>query len=227
MSSTNSKIQDLSVEKIVENLKAAGMPPDFGEDNSRLLIKTLKTLAQGEPIASSGVERISDELGISVEKADEFLRQITERDSDDNIIGLMGLSLNPEWPHRFNINGNSLRTWCAWDTLFLPTLVDAPVVVESESPVRGTTVRLTVTPNGVVNSSPEGAVVSIAIIDPALDDVSSMEAIWGNFCHQVFFFPTKQEAEEWSKEKNNIAILSVNEGYELGRLVFSQLRHYV
>ena len=68
MSSTNSKIQDLSVEKIVENLKAAGMPPDFGEDNSRLLIKTLKTLAQGEPIASSGVERISDELGISCRK---------------------------------------------------------------------------------------------------------------------------------------------------------------
>ena len=104
--------------------------------------------------------------------------------------------------------------------------MDARVVVESESPVSGTTVRLTVTPNRVESSYPEGAVVSIAMIDTEVHDVSSVEAIWGNFCHQVYFFPSREEADEWAAEKNNIAILSVDDAYELGRLAFSSLRRY-
>ena len=215
-----------NVEDIAKNLKAAGIPPDFGVDNSRLLIKMWRTLAQGRPVTRTEIVQISEELGILFEQAEQFLRQVTERDSDDNIIGLVGLSLNQDWPHRFNVNGNSLRTWCAWDALFLPPMLGQGVVVESESPVSGTTVRLTVTPEGVTSANPEGAVVTIATFDPEVQELSSVEAIWGNFCHQVYFFATKGEAQEWAKEKSNIAILSVDEGYELGRLAFSELRKF-
>ncbi len=227
MSTFKSKSQNLSVEQISRNLNAAGIPPEFGEDNSRLLVKAWRTLAKGQPLTNSDIELISDEVGIAYEKADEFLRQVTERGSDDNIIGLMGLSLNQEWAHRVNIKGKSLRTWCAWDTLFLPAMLDASVVVESESPVSGVTVRLIVTPEGVESSTPEGAVVSIATIDPEIHDVSSVEAIWSNFCHQVYFFSTREEADEWALGKSNIAILTVEEAYELGRLAFSALRQFV
>ncbi len=226
MSNIGSKNQSLSVEEIAENLNAAGIPPEFGKDNSRILIKMLRALAQGRPVTETEVVKICDELGIPFEMADEFLRQVTERDYDDNIIGAIGLSLNQDWAHRFNVNGNSLRTWCAWDTLFLPALVDASVVVESESPISGTTVRLAVTPERVECSMPEGAVISIATIDPALHDVSSVEAIWSNFCHQVFFFPSRAEAEQWAEGKTNIAILSVYDAYELGKQAFSDLLPY-
>ena len=226
MSAINSKHQYLSVEEIAKNLKAADIPPEFGADNSRLLIKTWRILAKGQTITNGDLERISDELGIDYDQADEFLRQVSERDSNDNIIGLIGLSLNPDWAHRFSINGNSLRTWCAWDTLLLPAMLDANAVVESESPVSGRTVRLTVTPEGVEDSIPEGAVVSIATIDPEVHDVSSVEAIWSNFCHQVYFFPTREEADEWAEGNDNIAILTVEEAYELGRLAFAELRKY-
>lgn len=100
------------------------------------------------------------------------------------------------------------------------------VVVESDSPVSGTTVRLTVTPNEIRISSPEGAVVSIATIDPKIHDVSSVEAIWSNFCHQVFFFPSMDEASEWAAGKSNIQLVSVADGFEVGRLAFSELRGY-
>ncbi len=226
MSTISSKNQSLSAAEIAINLKAAGIPPDFGTDNSRLMIKMLRTLAQGRPVTRTEAVKISEELGIAYHQADEFLRQATERDSDGNIIGLFGLSLNQEWAHRFDINGNSLRTWCAWDTLFLPALVDATVVVESESPVSGTTVRLTVSPERVESSDPQAAVVSIATIDPQVHDVSSMEALWGNFFHQVYFFPSWEEADEWAAGKSNIAILTVEEAYELGRLAFSELLAY-
>ncbi len=226
MTTENTKVVNSKVEEIAKNLNAAGIPPEFGVDNSRLLIKTWRKLAQGRPVTKTDVGQISEGLGIPFEQADEFLRGATERDADDNIIGLMGLSLNPDWAHRFNINGNSFRTWCAWDTLFLPAMVDASVVVESESPVSGSTVRLEVNPDGVTSASPEGAVVSIATIDLEVHDVSSIEAIWSNFCHQVYFFPTREEADEWAEGKSNIAILTVEEAFEVGRLAFAELRKF-
>ena len=86
--------------------------------------------------------------------------------------------------------------------------------------------RLTVTPHGVTGFDPEGAVVSIATIDPEVHDVSSVEAIWGNFCHQVHYFASREEPDGWAKGKDNIAILTVEEAYELGRLAFAELRKF-
>ena len=226
MSTTSSKTQKLSVEEIAANLNAAGIPPEFGKDNSRLLIKTLRTLAQGKPVTKAETVQISEELEIPFDQADEFLRGVSERDSDDNIIGLIGLSLNQDWAHRFDVNGNSLRTWCAWDTLFLTQIIGEETMVESESPKSGTTVRLRLNKNGVEGSVPETSVVTIVNIDPDVHDVSSMEAIWGNFCHQVYFFPSRDEAEEWASGKNNIEVLTIDEAYELGRLAFSGLLQY-
>ena len=227
MTTLNSERNQLTVGEIAKNLKEAGIPPDFGPDNSRLSIKVWRTLVNGQPVTRDQIDQISAELGISGDLAHEFLSQVTERDSDENIIGLMGLSLNEDWPHRFTADGVPLRTWCAWDTLFLPAMVGKRVVVESESPVSGETVRLVVSPEKVEGSTPPDAVISIATIDPALHDVSSVEAIWSNFCHQVYFFTSRAEAEQWAEGKNNIAILSVHDAYELGKQAFSDLLTYV
>ena len=226
MNTLKSEQLSLTVTEIAKNLNEAGIPPDFGPDNSRLLIKVWRTLVNGQPVTRGQIDQISAELGISGDLAHELLRQATERDADDNIIGLLGLSLNEDWAHRFNVNGVPLRTWCAWDTLFLPAMVGKEVVVESESPVSGETVSLVVSPEKVESSTPPGAVVSIVTIDPALDDVSSVEALWGNFCHQVYFFPSRAEAEQWAEGKTNIAILSVYDAYELGKQAFSELLRY-
>ena len=226
MSTLESEQTKLTVEEIAKNLNKAGIPPDFGPDNSRLLIKVLRTLANGDPVTKEQIDQISVELGISADAAHDFLRQATERDADDNVIGLIGLSLNEAWAHRFNVDGVPLRTWCAWDTLFLTPMVGKTVVVESESPVSGEAVSLVVSPERVESSQPSGAAVSIAIIDPDVHDVSSVEAIWSNFCHQVFFFTSKAEAEQWAEGKENIAILSVHDAYELGKQAFSNLLAY-
>ena len=81
-------------------------------------------------------------------------------------------------------------------------------------------------PNRVEWSCPSEAVVSIVTIDGKSQDTGSMEAVWSNFCHQVYFFPTEQEAEEWAEDRENISILSVEEAYELGKRTFSKLLAY-
>ena len=224
MARTNAGQSTTRVIEIAKNLNTAGVPPDFGPENSRLLIQVWRALAKGQPIAKEHVDQIAMELGISSGQAEEFLRQVSERDNNDNIIGLVGLSLSDAWVHRFNVNGVSLRTWCAWDALFLPPMLKQTVTVESESPSTGNGVSVIVTPENVENSNPTGVAVSIVTVDPR--DTASVEAIWSNFCHQVYFFPSRDEAELWAEGKENIAILSVEEAYELGKLAFSKLLEF-
>jgi hypothetical protein len=50
--------------------------------------------------------------------------------------------------------------------------------------------------------------------------------VWSQFCHQVYFFATQAEAEEWAKDRENIEILSVAEAFELGELAFSSVIQY-
>jgi len=203
-----------------------GIPPDFGPDRFRLLLRVLKTLACGRPVNRHQVVQIAADLDMSPKEAHEVLAGVCERDAEGRILGSMGLSLNDQWASRFYVNGTQLRTWCAWDSLFLPPLLNRTASIVSFSPRRKKEVRVTVSPAQVEWACPKTAVVSIVNLGTRDQDTSSVEAIRSNFCHQVYFFPTEQEAEEWAEDKENISILSVEEAYELGKRTFSKLLSY-
>ncbi len=198
---------------------------NFSPDNSRLLIRVWRTLAKGRPVSGEQVDQMIADLGGNQDEAGEFLRGVSERDSSDSIVGIFGLSLN-DHPHRFTVNGASLTTWCAEDALFLPAMLDQKATVESYSPLSKEKVRLTLGPDGLEEVDPADAVVSIVTLDPSKVDTSSVEAIYGNFCEQIHFFASREEAQRWAAERENIDILSVEEGYELGKLAFSGLLAY-
>jgi alkylmercury lyase len=149
---------------------------DYGPDLSRLLVRLMRELAQGHPVPKERVDRIVADLGSDPEEAHKLLREVTERDADNNVVGIMGLSLN-DTPHRFYVNGARMSAWCAEDTLFLPAVLDQTATVESKSPVTRGKVRLTVSPQGVEEVDPAGAVVSIVIVDPDDANMGSVEAI--------------------------------------------------
>ena len=56
--------------------------------------------------------------------------------------------------------------------------------------------------------------------------MGSVEAIWGAFCHHIFFFASREEARWWAAGRDDIEILSVEEAHELMRLVFSRVLAY-
>lgn len=128
-------MQEERVAEIARKLNEAGIPPDFGPDHSQLLIQVWRLLAKGSPVTGEQVDRIITDLGIPAEDGHQFLREVSERDAEDQIVGIIGLSLNDEWQHRFQVNGTSLRTWCAWDALFLPPCLTKPS--PSSQPLRG------------------------------------------------------------------------------------------
>jgi alkylmercury lyase len=197
-------------------LTRAGGVLDYGPERSRLLVRVLRMLARGRPVARTDVDGLAPGAGMAPDEAHAFLREVTERDGSDRIIGVLGLSLG-EHPHRFSVNGQPLATWCAEDTLFLPALLGQTATVESTSPVSREPVRLTIGPEGVKAVSPAGAVVSIALVDPDQTAFGSVEAIWMTFCRHVHFFASREEAARWAAGRHDIAILTPDEGYRMGR----------
>jgi alkylmercury lyase len=138
----------------------------------------------------------------------------------------MGLSLNEDWAHRLHVNRALMRAWCAWDTLFIPLLLDQEATVESASPLSKEVVRVTVSPDGIKQVNPSGAVVSVVVLDPDNGQVKSVQEAWSQFCHQVYFFASREEAERWAEGKDDIEILTVDEAFELGRYAWSEVLSY-
>ncbi len=208
-------------EEMVRRLTQDGGVLGYEPEQARLLLQVLRTLARGRPMTRPEIDAIAVDLGWPPEAAHAFLRPLTERDAADAIIGLLGLSL-AEHPHSFWVNGQRMSTWCAEDTLFLPALLGQTATVESMSPLSGESVRLTVGPEGVQRVSPPEAVVSIAIVDPDDTTVGSVEAIWMTFCRHIHFFASGEEATRWAAARADIAILTPDEGYQVGRQLVSR-----
>ena len=185
-----------------------------------------REIVRGGPVSPQRVEQIASALDLPQQTAHEVLDKMCERDPDGNVVGIAGLSQN-QHPHRFTVNGIRLSTWCAWDSLFLPVMLRQTALVSSPCPVTGETIRLTITPEGVTSYQPASAVISIVIPQPASSGLESVEEIWMTFCHHIHFFSTSQAAQEWvAAQEQKIAILSIEEAFELGRLTLSEvLRH--
>src|SRR5437879_733773 len=111
------------VVELAEALRRARMPLRSDPALPRLLLALVRLLAEGESMPLGRVRALAARLEVPPELLAPLLRQRAEIDDAGNIVGMMGLSLNRH-PHRFEVNGRALSTWCAWDTLFLPSLLD-------------------------------------------------------------------------------------------------------
>lgn len=194
------------------------MLPELSEDQQDLSLAVFRVLARGQRATH---EDIASEAGVSTETIDEFLKDHSGvyHDSQGFVVGYLGLSISG-MPHKFQIGEQHLNTWCAWDSLFLPELLDHTALVESKVPGSDEIVRLTVSPDGVERQSPESAVMTVIL--PDLDRAETLAAVHkdiiSSFCHHVHFFPDRKSAESWvQKRPDKYAVISVAEGFELGR----------
>lgn len=104
-------------------------------------------------------------------------------------------------------------TWCAWDTLFLPELLEKSARVESVCDATGKSVRLSVSPKRVESADPGS--VCISFLTP--DSSRFQQDIVQNFCHYIHFFRSRKDAEVWTAKTPGTFILSLDEATELAR----------
>ena len=185
-------------------------------DDAPLALALLDELAKGEPVSVSHLAR-------AVERGQADLAATLDRwpnvryDQLGRVVAFAGLSVAPS-EHRFEVAGRQLYTWCAWDTLFLPSLLGREARVESSCPVTGTEVRLTVGPDGVQVAEPSALQVSFPA--PASTDTADIIA---SFCCHVHFLAGQEAAAKWLAENQDGLTLSLDDAVELGRLATRQL----
>ena len=181
-------------------------------DDPPLAIALLRALAGGDPIPDSQLAAAAGRDQAQVTAALARWPNV-QRDQQDCVIAFSGLSLRPT-PHRFELSQRQLFTWCAWDTLFLPALLDQPVSVQSRCPVTSAEIRLTVEPDRIRYRHPETLLVSF----PPATTVSTAD-VTGSFCCHVHVLAGPHAADDWLRDRPGTTALALDEAFELGHHV--------
>ena len=192
--------------------------PALGEDTKRLALELYRQLARGEPVPPGS---LGEALGVPIEEItalleDEQLRGWVFYDDAGSVIGFRGLAIG-KMPHRFEVEGRTLYTWCAIDSLFLPEMLGTSAKVESRDPHTGTAITLTVTPDGVESVEPADAVMSILIADTEVVKTNPTK-VMASFCHHIFFLESPETGAEWAEQHGEGTFLvTLDEAFALGK----------
>lgn len=169
----------------------------FMPDERRAALALYRELAKGQAVE---VEQLAGALGMSSAEARGLLERVPLKafaywDDAGRVVGYGGLSVKP-MHHRFEVDGRTLSTWCAWDGLFIPGILQRPARIASQDPENGETVRLLVTPDGVEAVEPRSAVISFIHPDAQVFGTSATN-VMARFCHFIFFFSTRESGQRW------------------------------
>jgi alkylmercury lyase len=218
-------VQEFTVEEVIEAWKSrfdddSESEYSFLNESHSLTSLLLSLLAEGRPVSAT---QLAERSGLSLNQVETAFRKFKgaggEFDDEGNLVGA-ALTLNPT-PHRFRLNGKQLFTWCSLDALFLPGLLEQTAEVESNCPVTGVPIKLTIAPDGIVVASPEQAVLSITIPgvscetgDSCAPNKTGPESDAGS---QMHFFSSRAAAEVWLKDHPGVVILTTDQAYRLAR----------
>ena len=190
--------------KLVERLTTAGRSEDFGA----LFVALLRALAKGKPVSPAA---LASTLAWPLERVTTALTEAVdiEWNDDGNVVGY-GLTLR-ETSHRFEVDGRCLYTWCAFDTLFFPALIDRTAHVVSRCAATGAPITLTVAPEGIRYVEPAGVAVSMLLPQ---EDARHIRAA---FCCHVHFFASTDVGHAWASTHPGVDIVDVHAAFEVGR----------
>ena len=190
--------------------------PEFSPAEQRAGLALLAQLIRGEPLPASS---LAQALGIKETEAERYLHDsgmspLVLSNDEGSALGFFGLSTVPT-DHTFTVNGRALWTWCAADTLFLPELLGVTALVESQDPVTGEAITLTVSPTTVETSQPAGIVVSMN--SPEAWETTSAMRLIVTACHFIHFFGSPESGRQWTESHPDTVLLSLDDAFAYGR----------
>src|SRR4051812_15364564 len=116
--------EHLNLAAVAQTLRAA-----FPGYDSMLALSLLRLLAEGQPVDAAALARVSARTEAEVRAQVQAWPNV-ERDEPGRVVGFSGLTLRPT-AHSFRVGEQKLHAWCAWDTLFLPALLDETAQIRS------------------------------------------------------------------------------------------------
>lgn len=207
--------QSIQLRELTETVKATF--PTFGVEVQPIWVQAIRALADGEPVPMAKIARAA---GVSEEDVHRFFHERLSPgwsyfDDAGRLVGFWGLSILPVSPHRLQVDGQTLHAWCAWDTLFLPHILQRPADVRSVCPVTGKAIELRVMPERLDRAAPETAVMSFILADK--QQIATDVVL--NFCHRVHFFASWEAGREWQTQHTDSVLVAIEDAFVLGREV--------
>jgi alkylmercury lyase len=195
----NGKAQQ-AIDKIATEIFESLIPE---REQRRIFGQTLQLLANGCPVPP---DEVAIRLQVPTDNVISILRGFgAQFDKDGNILGVI-LTLVPT-QHVYEVDGRRLYTWCALDALFLPVMLNHTAHIESHDPVTGEKIRISVTPDRVVEIEPKSAVVSwVKNVDTT--------NIRRSACHYVHFFSSPETASRWIEKHPDKMFYPANDAYQ-------------
>lgn len=185
--------------------------PHLSTEDQRLAITLYRLLATGQPASA---EAAAAAAGWTVDAVRERLDAwpAVFCNPDGAVVGFWGLAIEEVTSHRLDLDGSTVWAWCAYDTLFIPPLLEVTARVSSSCPTTGQRVRLTVTPEEVTGLAPAEAVVSLLTPEGLIDD-----DVRQSLCHFVHFFVSPAAAGTWTTAHPGTFSVSVGDAVEIAR----------
>ena len=180
--------------------------------NTHLFDQLVQLLVRGNPVAP---ELLVSLLHRELDEVRSILRAHPELEYDEqgNLVG-SGLTFVPTM-HQFQVEQRTLFAWCAFDTLTYPVGLHLSAQVTSRCPVTGSSIQLTATPEQVLDLDPGEAQVSL-VVDVAAGCCSNVRE---DVCTYGHFFASPEAAARWQETHPQVLILSVEEAYQVGKLL--------
>ncbi|MGB8437629.1 MAG: organomercurial lyase [Burkholderiales bacterium] len=188
--------------------------PRLDETGERIARTLYQLLARGQPVAPGALAETAGTDPETIATALGIWHGI-HRNSSGAVTGFWGLTLDTT-PHRLHVAGRTLHAWCAWDTLFLPALLDSTADVESICPASGATLHLVVAPAGICDAPPETV---MSFVTP--ERVQIQEDVFRHFCRFVRFFASAHDAGDWLEHHPGTFLVSLAEAWSLARMKLS------
>jgi alkylmercury lyase len=189
----------------------------FSREEQPVAVALYRELAKGKPVDADQLGRA---LGVTPDESRALLqrdaiKRFVYPDGEGRVLGFGGLATAP-MHHRFEVGGRILWTWCAWDSLFIPEILEREARITSPDPENREVVRLVVTPDRVQSVAPTDAVVSFIRPDTHAFDTSAAN-VMANFCHFVFFFSSRQSGERWVAKHPATFLYSLDNAFALAK----------
>lgn len=181
-------------------------------ERAAVFLAVLERLADGIPASP---DDLAAATGLPV---DEIRRLVAASASigyevrDGAIIGA-ALTLNPT-AHRFRVRGNDLHTWCGFDALFIPLLIDERAEVRSTCPVTGADIHLRVEADGSVHDVTPAETV-IAVVGSEVTSCCPTTGPGSAICTQMPFLSSRRAGEVWLRGRDGVAVLDLESAMEV------------
>jgi alkylmercury lyase len=166
----------------------------------------------GQPLAPAS---LAARLQMSHQDLQGHLARVpdTEFDAQGNIVG-WGITLVPT-QHQFRLKERPLFTWCAFDTVLFPPLLQVEAYIQSECAASGEPITFRAKPSGIEELIPTTSVLSLIL------PTTRCDCVRGTFCQQSLFFQSEEAASLWMALHPEAVLLSVEEAAALGHITAS------